>query len=101
VSGKYDRELKDIFAIEDEISRGIVNGLRLKLGRGRRLTSTDSYDLQLRARALPIQHGQSGIDQSIGHLEQVIAKNLSFAPAYAGLVQADGRVGRVQSGYPG
>jgi TolB-like protein len=33
-SGRYDRELTDIFAIQDEISRGIVNSLRLKLGVG-------------------------------------------------------------------
>jgi adenylate cyclase len=32
-SGKYEREDTDIFAIQDEISRGIVNSLRLKLGR--------------------------------------------------------------------
>ena len=36
-SGRYDRELTDVFAIQDdEISRGIVNSLRLNLGRGRR-----------------------------------------------------------------
>jgi TolB-like protein len=35
-AGKYDRELTDVFAIQDEISRGIVNELRLKLGHGRR-----------------------------------------------------------------
>ena len=53
-SGKYDRELTDVFAIQDEISRGIVNGLRLKLGRGRRRyeTSADAYDVYLRARVL-------------------------------------------------
>src|SRR5207247_440812 len=33
-SGKYDRELTDVFAIQDEISRGIVNELRLKIGHG-------------------------------------------------------------------
>ena len=89
-SGKYDRELTDVFAVQDEISRGIVNGLRLKLGRGRRRyeTNAEAYDLYLRARALPIQHGASGIDQSIGPLEQVIAKDPSFAPAYAGLAEA-------------
>ena len=31
-SGRFDRELTDVFAIQDEISRGIVNSLRLKLG---------------------------------------------------------------------
>jgi len=80
-SGKYDRELTDIFAIQDEISRGIVNSLRLKLGRGRRRyeTSKEAYDLYLRARAL----GNSR--ESIGPYEEAISKDPSFAPAYAGL----------------
>jgi adenylate cyclase len=38
-SGRYDRELTDVFAIQDEISRGVVNNLRLKLGQGRRRIS--------------------------------------------------------------
>jgi TolB-like protein len=56
-SGKYDREVKDTFAIKDEISREIVNSLRLKLGRGRRRyeASGEAYDLYLRARALELQ----------------------------------------------
>ena len=89
-SGKYDRELTDVFAIQDEISRGIVNGLRLKLGHGRRRyeTSAEAYDLYLRARALQIQHGQRGFDESIGPLEEATAKDPSFAPAYAGLAAA-------------
>jgi TolB-like protein len=55
-SGKYDGELTDVFAIQDEISRGIVNELRLKLGHGRRRyeTSAEAYDLYLHARALQI-----------------------------------------------
>src|SRR5262249_39325667 len=35
-SGKFDRALTDILPIQEEIARGIVNSLRLKLGRGRR-----------------------------------------------------------------
>ncbi len=89
-SGKYDRELTDVFAVQDEISRGIVNGLRLKLGQGRRRyeTSSEAYDLYLRARALQIEHGQPGFDESIGPLEEATAKDPSFAPAYAGLAAA-------------
>ncbi len=85
-SGRFDRELTDVFAIQDEISRGIVNSMRLKLGRGRRLyeTSVEAYDLYLRARAQPIR-GQSGYSPSVGPFEEVIAKDPSFAPAYAGL----------------
>jgi TolB-like protein/Tfp pilus assembly protein PilF len=79
-SGKFDRELTDVFAVQEEISRGIVNSLRLKLGRGRRRyeTNTEAYDLYLRARAL-------GFRESIVAFEEAIAKDPSFAPAYAGL----------------
>jgi serine/threonine-protein kinase len=89
-SGKFDRELTDVFAIQDGISRGIVNNLRLKLGRGRRRyeTSTEAYDLYLRGRALGIERSVSNANRSIGPFEEAIAKDPSFAPAYAGLAQA-------------
>jgi serine/threonine-protein kinase len=88
-SDHYNRELTDVFAIQDEISRGVVNSLRLKLGQGRRRyeTSTEAYDLYLRARA--IQRGRAGnVSPSIPIFEQAIAKDPSFAPAYAGLAVA-------------
>jgi tetratricopeptide (TPR) repeat protein len=90
-SGRYDREFTDIFAIQDEISRGIVNSLRLKLGRGRRRyeTSAEAYDLYLRARALcDSRFGLRGFGQSVPVFEQAIAKDPTFAPAYAGLALA-------------
>ena len=89
-SGRYDRELTDIFAIQDEISRGIVNSLRLKLGRGRRRyeTSAEAYDLYLRARALNVAGELRGLRQSVAVFEQAIAKDPAFAPAYAGLALA-------------
>ncbi|HJZ97552.1 MAG TPA: tetratricopeptide repeat protein [Candidatus Solibacter sp.] len=88
-SGRYDRELTDVFAIQDEISRGVVNNLRLKLGQGRRRyeTSTEAYDLYLRARALQIS-GAGNPAPRIPFFEQAIAKDPSFAPAYAGLAVA-------------
>src|SRR5215472_13268387 len=89
-SGRYDRAVTDIFAIQDEISRGIVNSLRLKLGRGRRRyeTSTEAYDLYLRALAAQLRRGFSGLNESVGPLQEVIEKDSSFAPAYAGLAAA-------------
>jgi TolB-like protein/Flp pilus assembly protein TadD len=85
-SGKYDRELTDVFVIQDEISLGIVNNLRLHLGHGRRRyeTSVDAYDLYLRAQPT-FWGGVLGTLQSIVAFDKVIAKDPSFAPAYAGL----------------
>jgi len=82
-SGRFDRELTNVFAVQDEISRGIVNNLRPNLGGGRRRyeTSIEAYDLYLRARSLSSR-------QSVAVFEEVIAKDPSFAPAYAGLASA-------------
>jgi TolB-like protein/Flp pilus assembly protein TadD len=88
-SGKFDRELSDVFAIQDEISIGIVNNMRLKLGRGRRRyeTSFEAYDAYLHARALPQRDRNPALEAARAY-KQVIAKDPSFAPAYAGLASA-------------
>ncbi|HSL23939.1 MAG TPA: hypothetical protein VK886_20565 [Vicinamibacterales bacterium] len=89
-SGRFDRELKDVFAIQDEISRSIVNELRLKLGRGQRRynTNLEAYDVYLKARALVRYHGPAEARAAAGLFNQVIAKDPAFAPAYAGLADA-------------
>ena len=53
-SEPFDRELKDIFDIQDDISRAIVNKLRLTLGRGQRRyeTNVEAYELYLKGSAL-------------------------------------------------
>ncbi len=84
-SEKYDQELSGVFAIQDEIARRIVNSLRLKLGSGRRRyeTSTEAYDLYLRARSL-----DKNDDRAVDAFQQAIARDPSFAPAHAGLAAA-------------
>jgi serine/threonine-protein kinase len=90
-SEEYDRELHDVFTIEDEISRSIVNGLRLQLGRGQRRynTNVEAYDLYLKARVLQARRGPA-TREAITLLEQVIAKDPAFAPAYAARAGAYG-----------
>src|SRR5215467_6918316 len=89
-SARYDRKFADIFGIQDEISRGIVNSLRLKLGRGRRQyeTSVEAYDLYLRGRAFEVRPALGGMSQAVPSFEETIADDPSFAPAYAGLAVA-------------
>jgi TolB-like protein/tetratricopeptide (TPR) repeat protein len=88
-SGKFERDWTEVLAVQDEISRGIVNSLRLKLGGGRRRyeTSGEAYDLYLRARASAANRFP-GDDDVIGLFEKAIAKDPSLAPAYAGLAEA-------------
>ena len=88
-SRRFESELTDIVGLQDDISRGIVNSLRLRLGRGRKRyeTNTEAYDLYLQARASAIRLFP-GDPEVIGRYEKVIAKDPSFAPAYAGLAEA-------------
>jgi TolB-like protein len=85
-TGTFNRELRDVLAIQQEISQGMVNALQLKLGRGLRRYDTEAYDLYLRARAA----GNERVfgDEVIGLFEQAIGKDPSIAPAYAGLTVA-------------
>jgi eukaryotic-like serine/threonine-protein kinase len=89
-SGKFDRESTDIFAVQDEISRSIVNELRLKLGGGQRRynANLEAYELYLKARAHgdPVNVKEARIAADL--FERVIAKDPAFAPAYAGLADA-------------
>src|SRR5215831_14886265 len=89
-SGRFDRELTDVFAIQDEIALGVVNKLRLRLGRGRRRYETiaEAYDVYLRARALSDYRNRRAALEAAGLYQQVIAKDPLFAPAYAGLAAA-------------
>ena len=89
-SGRFDQELTDVFAIQDKIAVGIVNNLRLNLGRGRRRyeTSIEAYDLYLRARTQADQRDRNPAIAAADIYQQVIAKDPSFAPAYAGLASA-------------
>jgi serine/threonine-protein kinase len=91
-SNRFDRTLDDVFAIQDEISRAIVNELRLTLGRGQRRyqTSLAAYDLYLRGRALVTRRGTESAEQAAQLFEQVIATDPEFAPAHAGLADAYG-----------
>lgn len=97
-SNSFDRELKDVFSIQDEISRSIVNELRLKLQRGQRRynTNLEAYDLYLKAQSLTrnqgLPEGRDNLIAGIGLLEQVTADDPAFAPAYAGLATAYGRL---------
>lgn len=89
-SNHFDREVTDVFDIQEEISRSVINELRLKLGRGQRRynTNPEAYELYLKASALVDPHAGAAVQQSIKLFEQVIAKDSTFAPAYAGLVDA-------------
>jgi TolB-like protein/Flp pilus assembly protein TadD len=90
----YDRELTDIFAIQEEIAQAIAGALRVPLGlpQGGSLVSNrtddlESYQQYLLARSLVRARG-AGIPAAIAILEPLVARDPNYAPAWAQLAFA-------------
>ena len=94
-SETYEREMKDIFALQDEISRAIVSTLRVQLGETGKAPlvtpptgNLDAYNLYLQARYLHSKWQLAPMRQSLTVFQQAIAQDPGFAPAYAGLASS-------------
>jgi len=86
-SENYDRELTDIFAIQEEIARAIAGALRVPLGLAQgetlvrnRTVNLDSYQQYLRARAF---RRETRMPEAIALLEPVTMRDPGFAPAWS------------------
>ena len=89
-SAKYDRDLKDVFALQDEIARSVVSGLRMTLAVGAdtlvRVATADpeAYILYLQGMYFWNQRGADLLHKSIEYFDRAIARDPRFARAYAG-----------------
>ena len=91
-SETYDRRLADVFAVQDEISRAIVQALELRVAGdpGRRLVRSstedlEAYNLYLQGRFHLNKWRPEAARKGIDYFQQAIAKDPAYAPAYAGL----------------
>nr|WP_234887125.1 tetratricopeptide repeat protein [Sinorhizobium terangae] len=88
----YDRGLEDIFAVQDEVIRTIVNALKVKLTaseeerRGNRAkVDPEAYDLLVRSRQTMLQLSAVPSTEARAMLERVIEIDPGLAAAYARL----------------
>ncbi len=94
-SEKYDRELDDVFAIQDDIADAIVKKLKMKLTGAQQTVlvkrytkNLEAYNLYLLARFHLNKRTEEGLQKGVAYCEQAIALEPGYALAYAGL--ADG-----------
>jgi len=91
-SQSYDRELTDIFAIQDEIATAVVRQLRLKLlgsalPSKRTTESAEAYQAYLRGQYLDARRGDGDLDSARDFYARAIEADPQFAPAWAGLAR--------------
>jgi serine/threonine-protein kinase len=95
-SQRYDRELEDVFAIQDEITESIVKTLKPTLlgeqrPAGRRHTdNVEAFQLYLKGRHLWQQRAHTALRSSIEYFQQAIAIDPDYALAHAGIADSLG-----------
>jgi TolB-like protein/DNA-binding winged helix-turn-helix (wHTH) protein/tetratricopeptide (TPR) repeat protein len=94
-SNPQDRALGDIFAVQDEVARRVVAGLRLTLGGegeqrlAKRYTdNVDAYLAYMKGRYFWNKRNGEGLGKAITYFQQAIEIDPNYALAYAGLADS-------------
>jgi serine/threonine protein kinase/Tfp pilus assembly protein PilF len=97
---RYDRQLEDVFAIQDEIARSIAQALRITLTPQEEKTiglkpteNTQAYDFYLRGRSYT---RRENMDYALQMFEQAIQLDKNFALAHAGIAHLCGLIYEVR-----
>jgi serine/threonine-protein kinase len=97
-SDMYERDSKDVFKVQDEISSAIVAAISPTLAAGRAPAATiaaattahgtnnlQAYDLYLRGRYFFDKRGERGLRSALDYFQQAAREDSGFARAYAGM----------------
>jgi TolB-like protein/Tfp pilus assembly protein PilF len=89
---RYDRQLEDVFAIQDEIAQNIARELRLMLSEQEKraikkvqTTDVQAYDYYLRGRQFFYEHRRKAFDFARQMFASAIGIDPTYARAYAGV----------------
>ncbi len=98
-SERYDREMKDVFEVQDEIARKIAEALRVKLSpqekkelAARPTESLQAYDLYLKGKSYARRQTRQDSEFALQMYENAIAEDPNFALAYAAIANLSAQV---------
>jgi serine/threonine-protein kinase len=103
-SGRFDRQLDNILAVQDEIAAMIVQTLTHRVAKGSeplvssKNASVEAYSLYLEGRYLWNKRPGDVVWQALERFERAIALDPSFAPAHAALASVYGTLGAWEYG---
>jgi TolB-like protein/tetratricopeptide (TPR) repeat protein len=87
-SETFDRQLDDVFKVQDEIAAAVVKALKVSLLQGQGLrttttTNTEAYTLYLQGRSFWQRHSAADNKKAAEYLHQALKLDPMFAPAWA------------------
>lgn len=99
-SHSYDRDMSDVFSIQEEIARTIARTLRVRLSDysrservRRKSTSVEAYQLYLKGRYHWHKLTPEGLQRAVECFEESLTHDPHFAPAYSGLADYYSAIG--------
>jgi len=87
-SQTYDRQMADVFKVQDEIAAAVVEELKIKLlneAPKTRALDPKAYELFLKARTIGAQYTAAAFDQSVSLYQQALARDARYTEAWVGL----------------
>jgi TolB-like protein/cytochrome c-type biogenesis protein CcmH/NrfG len=87
-SETYDRDLRDVFKVQDDIARSVVDKLKLTLlpdvpDSAARTQNTDAYNLYLQGRYFMARDSESGLSKAQDFFRKAVALDPDYAAAWA------------------
>jgi adenylate cyclase len=106
-SEKYDRELEDIFAIQDEISLAIVESMKLKLLarektalRKHHTDDPEAYNLYLKGLYFAAKPNREALQKALEYFREALDKDPALASAHAGVAYVYGAMSSLDLALP-
>ncbi|MDQ6678196.1 MAG: protein kinase [Acidobacteriota bacterium] len=101
-SETYERDMNDIFAVEEEIARAVTGTLKLKLlaktaAHSANGGNADAYTAFLQGRYFLERRSKANLEKALGYFEQAVQIDPNFARAWVGLAEAHS--GQAGAGY--
>ena len=100
---RFDKKLKDIFAIQTDIARKVAAALKVRLLKDQRVLiekkapeRIDAYILYLRGRYYWGKRNEEDLKKAIGYFEEAVRKDRNYTLAYTGLADCYTLMGRHQ-----
>ena len=92
-SAVYDRQMTDVFEVQEEIAQAVVSALKVRFGKAGPLVrpateSVPAYDLFLRGSFVHRRLAPGDLEMAISYYDQAVALDPRFARAYAALADA-------------
>lgn len=98
-SQRFDAQMRDLFALQDELTAAVLEKLREQLGlrfpglgAGRQAPSSEAYDHYLQGRFAFNLETPGGFREALEHFSRSVAADANFAPAWVGIAETHTRL---------